>query len=66
MAYEKPNPYPQMKRTILSDWAWAYPTYEFTVAKSKSAIQSIVLDPTGLMADINLNDNSYPPTETKK
>ena len=27
MRGEKDNPYPQMKRTVAKDWAWAHPTY---------------------------------------
>ena len=66
MFYEKPNPYPQMKRTVLSDWAWANPSYELTISKNKSAIKSITIDPSGLMADVKPIDNNYPQTEPKK
>ncbi len=60
MYFEKPNEFPQQKRTILADWAWAYPTYEFSFPKSKSAVKSIVIDPSGLMADVNQQDNIFP------
>lgn len=60
MHFEKANPYPEMKRTVLNDWAWAYPTFEFSVDKSKSAIQSIRIDPSGLMADVKQADNIFP------
>ena len=60
MFLEKENPYPQMKRTVLSDWAWAFPTYEFSIAKNKSAIKSIKIDPSGLMADVKPIDNVFP------
>ena len=29
MSFEKENPNPEIKRTVLNDWAWANPTYEF-------------------------------------
>jgi len=52
MSFEKENPNPEAKRTILSDWAWANPTYEFTILKPKSSIKKITIDPSGLMADV--------------
>ena len=60
MYFEKANPYPQMKRTILNDWAWAYPTYELTIDKNKTAIKTITIDPSGLMADVKPADNMFP------
>lgn len=66
MFFEKSNPYPQIKRTVLADWAWAYPTYEFNIAKNKSAIKSVTIDPSGLMADVKMGDNTFPPVEPVK
>lgn len=43
--------------TPLSDWAWAYPTYEFVIEKSKPLVKSITIDPKGFMADINKENN---------
>ena len=40
--------------TLLSDWAWAYPTYTFETSKT---IQSVEIDPKGLMADIEKENN---------
>lgn len=59
MRAEKENPYPNIKRTVLPDWAWAYPTYEFTIDKPKGSIKAIVIDPSQLMADVNKEDNVY-------
>lgn len=59
MRFEKENPYPQIKRTVLEGWGWAYPTFEFSVSKPKSEIKAIVIDPSGLMADVNKEDNYY-------
>ncbi len=47
------------KRTVLEDWAWTHPTYTFTIPTKKGKIKSIQIDPTGRMADINLEDNKY-------
>ena len=39
---------------ILEDWGWAYPTYSFEVSKP---VKSVVIDKSGLMADVNLKNN---------
>lgn len=59
MSFEKENPTPAVKRTVLNDWAWAYPTYELNIAKPKAAIKKISLDPSGLMADVKPENNSF-------
>lgn len=42
------------------DWAWAHPTYELTVDIPLSEIESIEIDDTQLMADVNRANNVYP------
>jgi len=59
MSFEKENPNPAIKRTILSDWAWANSTYEFTILKPKTSIKKITIDPSGLMADVKQTNNIY-------
>jgi aminopeptidase N len=59
MRWEKPNPYSDLKSTTLKDWGWAHPTFTFEIAQPKGAIKSIVIDPSGMMADINREDNTY-------
>lgn len=59
MRFEKENPYPQINRTVLEGWGWAYPTFEFKLSKPKSAIKAIVIDPSELMADVNKENNVY-------
>jgi len=39
---------------IVDDWAWAYPSYELKTSKT---IQSIEIDPSQLMADIDRSNN---------
>ena len=46
-------------RTMAKDWAWAYPTYDLTLNKPKTEISKIVIDESGLMADINRENNVY-------
>ncbi len=66
MHYEKPNPYPGLKRTVLSDWAWGAPAYSFSIAKPRATIKSVVIDPSKMMTDVADHDNSFPPAEQKK
>ena len=58
MRTNKPNPRLSESWTVLPDWAWAYPNYSFVLKKDKR-IKSIVIDDSGLMADINLENNTY-------
>lgn len=66
MSFEKDNPDASVKRTVLSDWAWAYPTYFFEIPKAQSSIQKITIDPSGLMADVKRDNNQYPKPEPVK
>ncbi len=59
MSFEKENPNTEIKRKILSDWAWAYPTYEFSISKPINTIKNITIDPSGLMADVKRENNVY-------
>ena len=43
--------------TIIDDWGWAFPTYTFEASKP---VKSVMIDKSGLMADIDLSNNSYP------
>ncbi|MET0946186.1 MAG: M1 family metallopeptidase [Flavobacterium sp.] len=59
MNFIKPNPNPNVKRTVLEDWAWAQSNYSFSIEKSKTAIKKIIIDPSGLMADIKAANNVF-------
>ncbi len=59
MRGEKENPYPAISRTVLEDWPWTNPSYEFTLSKPMSSIKAIVLDPSLLMADVNAENNVW-------
>ena len=58
MSFEKVNPNPEIKRTVLPDWAWAYPTYDYWL-KTDKTIKKITLDQNGLMADIKKDNNVF-------
>ena len=61
MYFEKENPTPEIKRTILNDWAWGNPNYVFGIQKPKSTIKKITIDPSGLMADVKKENNNFIP-----
>jgi len=54
MRGEKPTNKPII---VLKDWAWAYPTYSFSLNNNKE-VKKITLDPELKVADINLDNNS--------
>jgi len=56
---EKENPYPNIKRTVLQDWPWAYSNYDFILDKELNNIKAVVLDPSQLMADVNEENNVW-------
>ncbi|OAB80262.1 M1 family metallopeptidase [Cochleicola gelatinilyticus] len=58
MRGEKTNPYPDMKRTVLKDWAWAYPTYDFTIPSGKK-VKTMKIDASDRMADVEPANNTY-------
>lgn len=58
MRTNKPNPNPSENWYILPDWAWANPTYTFEIKKN-TKIKSIKIDASGLMADIDLRNNTF-------
>jgi hypothetical protein len=43
--------------TLLKDWAWAYPNYEFSVPFDKENIKNVSIDSENKMADINKTNN---------
>jgi len=49
MRGEKPS-----SATVKNDWAWAYPSYTLETSKT---VKTVVIDPSGLMADIQPENN---------
>ncbi len=47
-----------LQRTVLPDWAWAYPEYAFDIESDKT-VQKIVIDASERMADINRDNNVF-------
>ena len=54
----KPAEY-TIERKVLDDWAWARPKYTFSLEKATSAVESVILDPSGRVADRNAGNNVY-------
>ena len=47
----------------LDSWIWVKPTYEVNLDIPASEIDSVMIDPNMMLADINRNNNSYPMVE---
>jgi hypothetical protein len=58
MRAEKPNEH-ELARTVLSDWSWAQQRYAFEVPYALESIQSIAIDPSTRMADIDQSNNVF-------
>lgn len=65
MRGEKENPY-ALDWTLMEDWTWANPEYRFVVDVPLEKIQSIIIDPTFFMADIDRENNLYVAEEIKE
>ena len=48
-----------LERIILPDWAWTHPTYQFLLKEPIDQIQSIHIDETGYLADIDQENNKW-------
>lgn len=46
--------------TVEADWPWTYPFYELRLPVNPAQIQSIEIDPSGRLADIDRSNNLYP------
>jgi len=58
MRGEKQNPY-GINWTVHNDWTWANPRYELLLDRTLEEIETIVLDPSNLMADVDKSNNYY-------
>lgn len=56
MRGEKPAEEGQ-KRTLVKDWPWTHPYFQFVVPTAKTNILSIEIDSSKLMADVNRENN---------
>jgi hypothetical protein len=66
MRGEKPVEESQEGRRTLANWEWTNPTYTFDLDLKKKKIQSIEIDPSTRLADLNNINGVYPfPKERK-
>ncbi len=63
MRGNKPQEDQRSKFTLLEDWPWTHPSYEFMIPRKQKDIVSIEIDPTHRMADINKENNIFEITE---
>lgn len=54
---EKPLEAGMPSRVLTQRWPWTNPTIELVLDRTKSAIKSVEIDPSGRMADINRDNN---------
>lgn len=48
-----------LARTVLPDWPWTHPSYEFEIEHSIDEIQRIVIDESGYLADVDKANNEW-------
>lgn len=61
MRAEKDNPYTGFEREVKADWPWAQSVYDLVLDIPMEEIQAIAIDPSGLMADIDQENNIWQP-----
>jgi hypothetical protein len=59
MRGEKPNENPNQKRTVLPDWTWVNPTYDFDIPVAKAKIAKIEIDESQRLADVNRENSVW-------
>ena len=62
MRGKKQNPY-SFNWEVLNDWPWAFPEFSFIINKNVDEIESIIIDPSFYMADIDRDNNVYEAAE---
>jgi aminopeptidase N len=50
----------QKNWTMQEPWQWTNPTYQFTINAATKDIETIEIDPTGRLADVDIANNMYP------
>ncbi|MBJ24810.1 MAG: peptidase M1 [Flavobacteriaceae bacterium] len=58
MRGKKQNPY-SFNWEVLNDWPWAFPDFSFIINKDVDEIESIIIDPSFYMADVDRDNNVY-------
>ena len=56
---DKANEHPGEKFSVCKRWQWVNPSYELEIAGGVSGIKSVVIDPSGRLADVKLENNVW-------
>lgn len=59
MRGNKPAPDKAVKYTILPDWSWTNPNYEFTINRPLASVSKVEIDPYRGMVDVNTENNVF-------
>jgi len=59
MRGNKPAPSKDVKYSVLDDWSWTNPSYEFTIDRPFAEISKVEIDPYRGMADVNTQNNIF-------
>lgn len=54
----KPQENPNIKFTVLPDWQWTNPTYDFTIPRPRAEVSNVEIDPSKRLADSNRENNT--------
>jgi len=55
----KAQEFDDMEFEVIEDWPWTHPEYTFAIPMAMDDIESITIDPTGRMADVDLENNRW-------
>jgi len=66
MRGEKEEEDKSMQKTSLSDWPWPFPEYDFKIPMGLDQIESIEIDPSTRMADVDRDNNVFPKADAFK
>ncbi|MEL7341159.1 MAG: hypothetical protein AAGM67_11790, partial [Bacteroidota bacterium] len=59
--------YPKADRKVLADWPWTNPSYRIQLEQGEDQVESITIDPSYRLADVERRNNYYPkPKKAKK
>ncbi len=64
MRGEKPADGYNGKWNVLRDWNWVTPSYQVKISKPASEIESITIDPSDLLADVDRSNNYIAPDKS--
>jgi len=58
MRGSKPQENSAIKYTVLSDWQWTNPSYDFTIPRPRAEVMNVEIDPSQRLADVQRENNA--------